>query len=127
MFKFISCLIFKTFVWLTLETIPTSRPLLRQRRDNTNEHTNKPCFLLNHANMGDDDFETTHSKLEKQQTQFRERLVLARNKLGVNQQEFANRLNINKTIVQEIESGRRKAEPGLIQKMQHRLNKILDA
>lgn len=96
-------------------------------RQHERTHEQAVFSRLNHANMGDDDFETTHSKLEKQQTQFRERLVLARNKLGVNQQEFANRLNINKTIVQEIESGRRKAEPGLIQKMQHRLNNILDA
>lgn len=92
------------------------------------ERTHEQAVLsrLNQSNMGDDDFDATHNKLEKQQAQFRERLLSARKQLSMNQQQFANRLNINKTIIQEIESGKRKAEPGLIQKVHHSLQKILD-
>lgn len=91
------------------------------------ERTHEQAVLsrLNSTNMGDDEFDSTHAKLEKQQSQFRERLLSARRRLCMNQQQFAHRLNLNKTIIQEIESGKRKAEPGLIQRVQNTLNNIL--
>lgn len=95
-------------------------------RQHEKTHEQAVLSRLNQSNMGDDDFDATHNKLEKQQAQFRERLLSARKQLSMNQQQFANQLNVNKTIVQEIESGKRKAEPGLMQRIQHNLNKILD-
>lgn len=78
------------------------------------------------CDMGDEPFEKTHQKIEKQNAQFRIRFTQARGKLCMNQQQFANQLNINKSVVQEIESGKRTVDPGLMQRINNRLSKLLD-
>lgn len=89
-------------------------------------HEQSVYARLDGCDMGDENFDTTHHKLEKQNAQFRNRFTQARVKLCMNQQQFANQLNINKSIVQEIESGKRTVEPGLMQRINNRLSKLLD-
>jgi ribosome-binding protein aMBF1 (putative translation factor) len=98
------------------------------KKPSTPQHSHERTIQskLNHTNMGDEDFDNTHATLEKKFTQFRQKCIRARQHLNCNQQEFANRLQVNKSIIQEIESGKRKVEPYLIQRLNPRLSQMLD-
>lgn len=78
------------------------------------------CRLQN-SDMGDESFDVEHRKTEIKNAQFRTKFTNARSAMKMNQQQFATHLNINKSVVQEIESGKRKPDPSLVQRINKKL------
>ena len=92
-------------------------------RDSRTHDQAVTCRLQN-SDMGDESFDEQHRKTEIKNTRFRTRFTNARNTLKMNQQQFATHLNISKSVVQEIESGKRKPDPSLVQRINNKLYQV---
>lgn len=100
----------------------TGRPssAVSRTRDSITHDQAVTCRLQN-ADMGDESFDVEHNKTEMKHARFRTKFTNARNTLKMNQQQFANHLNVSKSVVQEIESGKRKPDPSLVQRINNKL------
>jgi DNA-binding transcriptional regulator YiaG len=95
----------------------------RSRDSRTHEQT-VTCRLQN-SDMGDESFDLQHLKTETKNAQFRTKFTNARNALKLNQQSFATYLNIRKSVVQDIESGKRKPDPALMQQINMKIHNLM--
>lgn len=96
-------------------------PNQQQRHQGRRTHEQSVLRRLENSDMGSDDFDDEHRKTVHKNARFRKKMMDTRTALKMNQQQFANHLNINKSVVQEIESGKRIPDPSLIQRINNRI------
>lgn len=104
----------------------TRHPVQSHQTSSRKTHEQSVHSRLEHTEMGDESFEQSHKKIEQKNAQFRTKLIQARNKLKMTQPQFANMLNVNKNIIQEIESGKRKPDPSFIQRITNKLAQVTE-
>ena len=85
-------------------------------------HEQSVLRRLENSDMGSEDFDHNHQKTANNNARFRTKMINARTALKMNQQQFANHLNVQKSVVQEIESGKRTPDPSLMQRINNRIN-----
>lgn len=96
-----------------------------QQNQGRRTHEHSVLCRLENTDIGSENFDNEHRKTVNNNARFRTKMINTRTALKMNQQQFANHLNINKTVVQEIESGKRIPDPSLIQKINKRINGLL--